>query len=57
MIVTIIWYIDTLDSYLLVVLKIQNQACQETVNEAEKEFMKMNDRIKETRDAMKVVFM
>ncbi|XP_023756672.1 uncharacterized protein LOC111905215 [Lactuca sativa] len=37
--------------------KIQNQACQETVNEAEKEFMKMNDRIKETRDAMKASYM
>ncbi|XP_071701829.1 uncharacterized protein [Rutidosis leptorrhynchoides] len=36
--------------------KIQNQACQQTMNEAEKEFKKMNDRIKETRDAMQASY-
>ena len=46
----------SLTSCYLAVLKIQNQACQQTMNEAEKEFKKMNDRIKEARDAMQVVF-
>ncbi|GJS13139.1 O-fucosyltransferase 6-like protein [Tanacetum coccineum] len=32
--------------------KILNQACQQTINEADKDFKKMNDRMKETRDAM-----
>ncbi|PWA60919.1 hypothetical protein CTI12_AA378040 [Artemisia annua] len=36
--------------------KIQNQACQQTMNEAEKEFKKMNDRIKEARDAMQASY-
>ncbi|KVH95567.1 uncharacterized protein LOC112528578 [Cynara cardunculus var. scolymus] len=37
--------------------KIQNQTCQQTMNEAEKEFKKMNDRIKETHDAMQASYM
>ncbi|KAI3728262.1 hypothetical protein L6452_16895 [Arctium lappa] len=37
--------------------KIQNQACQQTMNEAEKEFKKMNDRIRETHDAMQASYM
>ncbi|KAI3713822.1 hypothetical protein L1987_72408 [Smallanthus sonchifolius] len=37
--------------------KIQNQACQETMNEAEKEFKKMNDRISETHDTMQASYM
>ncbi|KAI3812496.1 hypothetical protein L1987_17206 [Smallanthus sonchifolius] len=37
--------------------KIQNQACQETMIEAEKEFKKMNDRISETHDTMQASYM
>ncbi|KAL8201297.1 hypothetical protein R6Q57_012636 [Mikania cordata] len=37
--------------------KIQNQACQETMNEAEKEFKKMNDGISETHDTIQASYM
>ncbi|XP_071692769.1 uncharacterized protein [Rutidosis leptorrhynchoides] len=36
--------------------KIQNQACQQIINEAEKEFKKMNDKIKETLDTMQASY-
>ncbi|XP_076955561.1 uncharacterized protein LOC143630434 [Bidens hawaiensis] len=37
--------------------KIQNQACQETMNDSEKEFKKLNDRISETHDTMQASYM
>ncbi|KAK9052762.1 hypothetical protein SSX86_029392 [Deinandra increscens subsp. villosa] len=37
--------------------KIQNQTCQEAMNEAEKELKKMNDRISEHHDAMQASYM
>nr|XP_043608536.1 uncharacterized protein LOC122580328 [Erigeron canadensis] len=37
--------------------KIQNQACLQTMDEVEKEYKKVNDRIKESRDAMQASYM
>ncbi|MFS8030622.1 hypothetical protein Hanom_Chr17g01536211 [Helianthus anomalus] len=37
--------------------KIQNQTCQETMNEAEKEFKKLTERISETHDTMQASYM
>ncbi|KAK1438227.1 hypothetical protein QVD17_04033 [Tagetes erecta] len=37
--------------------KIQNQSCQETMNEVEKEFKKMNDQISEHYDGMQASYM
>ncbi|KAL8063838.1 hypothetical protein ABFX02_01G053000 [Erythranthe guttata] len=37
-------------------LKIQSQACEQVMNEAEKEYKKMSDRIEEGREAMKASY-
>ncbi|KAM7507336.1 hypothetical protein LguiA_017789 [Lonicera macranthoides] len=38
-------------------LKIQTQACQQVMDEAEKEYKKMTERISESREAMKASYM
>lgn len=35
----------------------QSQACQQVMDEAEKDYKKLSERITESRDAMKVVFL
>lgn len=40
----------------LFVQQIQTQACQQVMDEAEKEYKKMTERIGESREAMKVDF-
>lgn len=35
----------------------QSQACQQAMDEAEKDYKKLSERITESRDAMKVVFL